>query len=728
MPCAVYYVAMIATPKTTAFPASLTRTRARVALASAAIFFAALLPRALDLGGFLTLDEANFWLARSEAFLAALRRGDWAATAISTHPGVTTMWLGAAGLLLREALVDPGLLPGDFPTALALMRLPGAIVHAAAVALGYLLLRRMLPTGAALLAALLWAADPFVVAYSRLLHVDALAGTFITLSLLAALVGNANRETRNAPAPLDDPAGSHSTDGTAVRWSLLSGVFGGLALLSKTPALILLPCIGVICLSAEYRESELTGARSQRSATQRVAGTQHVRRVVVGYSAWLLCAAATAFALWPALWVDPLGALAWLRTGVEAEGAQPHMLGNFFLGRQDDAPGPLFYPVALALRLTPWTLLGVLLLPLALRAARGARDTLLRRDVAALALYVVLLVLALSLFPKKFNRYVVPAFPALDILAAVGLLAPLRLLERRSWGRRASPRLPAGRLQAALVAVASIAALANAAYWHPYGIAAFNQALGGAAAGARTFAVGWGEGMEQAAAWLNAQPDITGVAVVSRIPVVQAPYMRHGAHARTPQAGALPEGTGYVVVYVSQVQRGAPSPPFDRFYGRAAPLHTVRIHGVEYAWIYQAPPPVAEERPAAFGAAIRLRGFDMDGRAAPGATVVFRLRWESRAAAPLDYTLFAHLIGPGGRRYAQVDLPLPTSSWQPGRYPATELPLAIPQDAPPGVYHMVIGLYEPATGQRLPLVTTLPTDPSLSGADALPLAALRLER
>ena len=58
-----------------------------------------------------------------------------------------------------------------------------------------------------------------------------------------------------------------------------------------------------------------------------------------------------------------------MRLGVEAEGGGTHVSGNFFLGREDDRPGPLFYPVALGLRLTPWTLLGVLALPLALRRA-----------------------------------------------------------------------------------------------------------------------------------------------------------------------------------------------------------------------------------------------------------------------------------------------------------------------------------------------------------------------
>src|SRR5690349_24449843 len=66
-------------------------------------------------------------------------------------------------------------------------------------------------------------------------------------------------------------------------------------------------------------------------------------------------------------------------------------------------------------------------------------------------------------------------------------------------------------LHFAFLTIVSLAAIVNAAWYHPYGIAYFNQALGGAQAGAGTFLYGTGEGMEQVAAWLNQQPDITGV-------------------------------------------------------------------------------------------------------------------------------------------------------------------------------------------------------------------------
>src|SRR5690606_16785375 len=144
------------------------------------------------------------------------------------------------------------------------------------------------------------------------------------------------------------------------------------------------------------------------------------------------------------------------------------------------------------------------------------------------------------------------------------------------------------------------------------------------------------------------------------------------------------------------------SPPFDQFYGRAVPLHTVRIHGVEYAWIYQAPPPVQQERRASFGDAIGLLGYSVDSAPTPGEMAMLRLVWEARAAPPADYTLFAHLIGPDGGRVSQVDLPYPTSGWQAGRFVTTELPVPIPADVAPGVYRLVVGLYEPDTGRRLP--------------------------
>jgi hypothetical protein len=662
--------------------------RSRALLSTALIGLLAILPRILFLGSFVTSDEANFWLQRSATFLQAIRTGDYAATAISTHPGVTTMWLGSAGILLREALLGWHLVEPGFSTRLALMQLPVALVNALAVLLGYRLLRRLLPARSAFLAALLWALDPFVIGYSRLLHVDALAGTFSTLSLLAACVY------------------WHHTP--RWRWLALSAICAGLAVLSKSPALALLPIIGACAGVAAWR-----AARTPDSTV--AVDRQRLLRGLAPLFIWLAISLATALILWPALWAAPRFAYAQLRSGVQDEGAQPHMLGNFFLGREDDAPGLLFYPVALVLRLTPWALVGLLALPWAWRRTRPRT----RSDLAILVGFALLMLIALSPFPKKFNRYLVPIFPVLDILAAWSLMCGVRWIGAR-LRRRHMRRL----VQPALLGMLLVAALLTTTVWTSYAIDYYNPLLGGARVGERTFSTGWGEGLAEAALWLNQQPDITGVLIAStQVPTLQ-PYLRFGAQAVTP-ADALPPKAGYVVLYIRDFQSGVLPSPFDRFL-QEPPLYQVQIHGVTYVRIYQVPPQFAQPRPARFGATIRLRGYTVVDPGGPGQAARLLLFWATDAAPQEDYTLFAHLIGRDDTRFAQVDLPLATRQWAANRYWTTELALPIAAEVPAGQYQLVGGLYQPADGRRLPLDADGPLRAAGDGADALSLMDLAI--
>ncbi|MBX0330887.1 DUF4832 domain-containing protein [Oscillochloris sp. ZM17-4] len=562
------------------------------------VALAALIPRVVGLGQFVTIDEVGGWMLRSARFLAALGTGDLAATAQSAHPGVTTMWLGALGIALHDALAARSLIdPADFATRLGLMQLMPALANAAAVVAGYGLLRRLLAPRLALLAALLWALDPFVIGFNRVLHVDGLMGSFATLSVLAA----------------------------CVYWGL--GV-GGAA---------------------------------------------------------------------PAWAVDRLAA------GVTEEGGEPHQSGNFYLGRPVDVPGPQYYATALAMRLTPITMLGLGLLGLRWRRrARGDQAAL-----AALAWFALLLMLELSLFPKKFDRYLEPAFPAVDILAAAGLLA---LAE----GWRSAPRR-------ALLGGLALAAAANAAWWHPYGIIAYNQLLGGAPMGARTFHMGWGEGMPQVAAWLNRQPGIDEQGTISSSVATLRPYLRPGVGVDLPPAGGqIPPDAGFAVAYLRSAQAGL-DPPLERVAATQTPVFTVTIHGVAYAQIYEVVPAPQHELRAAFGEGIVLQGYDLaqgDGR------LGLTLHWAT-AGPPPDVALFVHLLDSAGQRRAQIDLPEVTAGWDGGRHYRTRLALPLPGDLPAGEYALALGLYDPQSFTRLPLSGAPAADPAAAGPDALLLTSVR---
>src|SRR6266487_6790449 len=94
-----------------------------------ALALVALVPRSLGLADFFTIDEPYHWIARVRLFAEALRRSDWAATDVTGHPGVTTMWLGVLGRRLGQlaGVRDLGG-AGAGAAYLATLRLPLAVV------------------------------------------------------------------------------------------------------------------------------------------------------------------------------------------------------------------------------------------------------------------------------------------------------------------------------------------------------------------------------------------------------------------------------------------------------------------------------------------------------------------------------------------------------------------------------------------------------------------------
>jgi 4-amino-4-deoxy-L-arabinose transferase-like glycosyltransferase len=654
----------------------------------------ALLPRIIHLDDFFTEDESFHWVWRVRHFAGAIRQEHWADTNLTGHPGVTTMWLGTLGRWLAEQFGVPlaGLAEGSASIEyLALLRMPLALVNTLAVVLGYLLLRRLLPPTTALLAALLWALAPFVIAHSRLLHVDALLTSTMTLSLLLLLVALFATPQVRAGA----------------LWTLAaSGALGGLALLTKAPSLVLLPVVGLLLLA---------GAPAERGVWRRLwwaAGR---------YGLWLACAVAVFYALWPAMWVAPAQAVGAVLAEVADNGAVPHHTGNYFLGCPVADPGWLFYPVALLWRGTPFLLLGLLLLPLLWRRIEMGDTAEARREryvLLALGLFVLLFGLALTLAAKKFDRYLLPAWPALAVLAAAGWS---RLLVWLAATRRGAPH--AARLWPGLsLLVAGILSL-TLLWYHPYYLAYFNPLLGGGTTARHVLLVGWGEGMERVGAWLRARPDVTRSPVLTWGPRTLEPFVP----GRTAYLNAqnLEQPASYAVLYVRAAQRQE-SAAAQELLQQQPPLYTLSLHGIEYARVYQPPRPYDEPVGALFGEGLHLRGFSQqiqdDGRA-----LVITPAWDVQAAMPGGWFSFVHVLDAEGRRIAQIDAPIDEGlfdEWQAGQQFGGPLPIALPPDAPPGPYRVALGVYRPDSGERLPLRRGAALPPDLAGPHALHLTTI----
>jgi len=94
------------------------------------------------------------------------------------------------------------------------------------------------------------------------------------------------------------------------------------------------------------------------------------------------------------------------------------------------------------------------------------------------------------------------------------------------------------------------------------------------------------------------------------------------------------------------------------------------------------------------------------GQARPGEALHFVVYWQAETPVTTSYTVFVQLLDEAGQLMAQQDnLPViglaPTDTWQSGVVVRDPYRLAIPPEAAPGVYRLIVGLYTPAG--RVPL-------------------------
>ena len=93
----------------------------------------------------------------------------------------------------------------------------------------------------------------------------------------------------------------------------------------------------------------------------------------------------------------------------------------------------------------------------------------------------------------------------------------------------------------------------------------------------------------------------------------------------------------------------------------------------------------------------------------PDQPATVTLTWRPAHALDAAYTVFVQLIGPDGQMAAQGDQPplqgfYPSDRWLTDQPFVDRYTLTLPDALPPGDYRVVTGFYDPATGQRLPVV------------------------
>ena len=393
------------------------------------LFVAASVSRLFSLGDHWTSDEGG-WLDHSTVFMAAVDMGAFSETLVTFHPGVITMWIAA----LRTFFTEPHI----SVQGLALARWFIGVVLLIGIGVAAVLLYRLFGRWVALIGATFLSFSPLFLAQSRRVHTDALAAIFVLLTVLSLLLYCGAPQKR--------------------RYLIGSGIAYGLACLAKSNSLILLLWVP-ICF-ALFRNREETWR-------------QFFLRGFGAGLCFLSCTLLTVFALLPIFWnpaflifgvcllgvtlftyrelqrgahqrltlylasVGVVGVVSgyMVRTvwrvfdGVAWAITTPHNVEHFFLGQVLYDPGWLFYPLVLCISTTPLTLPLVFGGCLFLWRKRHEEGYAQQFQIAlALVAVVLLFTLCLSLTSKKFSRYLLPAFPMLEILAAVGFCEFLK------WG------------------------------------------------------------------------------------------------------------------------------------------------------------------------------------------------------------------------------------------------------------------------------------------------------
>jgi len=647
---------------------------------SSTLFVLAILIRLPYLGTFSTIDEVK-WVEGAAQFLTGLSQGQLAQTYWHFFPGITITWGEVIILWLRWLVLGNGAdlssfletQLADFQSLVGPMRLSAVFITSLTIPGIYLLGRRLLGNTIALFGAAFIAFDPFFVAHSRIVNGDTTAAGFMLLSVLAFL---------------------WLWQGSGLRMAVLSGGLAGLAFLTKLPAPIIGPWVGVLALAGYWQRRSISF---------------WFKALIV----WGLTAVGVFFLLWPAMWVAPFGTMQQLYHDSFEFGEVDVGHSTFFMQQISDNPGWLFYPVAIAFRLTPVTTITLALTLFWLVIDRSGKTSNIRWISWSLVAYVLFIILLANLSPKKLDRYVMAVFPPLDVLVAIGLWGIWQKLSHTRWPL--STQTGGAIVLTLAVTIQGIITMTN----YPYLLTSYNSLLGGSSKAVAIMPVGWGEGLEQAAHYLNSLPEAETLTVSSWYGDIFHPYSV-AQQASFSDDGRSQLAADYVVFYINQIQRQKPYAGLVDYFRAGKPVfvvgpesaeymaelpnteqHTPKLHWVE---VYKAPAAQSASGAPKVEGIAQLLAYKIEGTRL-AETKMARTVSESLLQNDLAVTLFFRVLGPlppetkfgvalvpttatENSRWGQWQLTEAKGEWHEGEIIEWHGVLTLPPDMPVGQYRL----------------------------------------
>ncbi len=409
-------------------------------------------------------------------------------------------------------------------------RLPQAIVLSLLTVFATYLASRAWGWGIGSCIGILIALNPHFVAHSRVLAMDAFLAIFLLIGALAHLNWFSTREKK---------------------FLILSGTAVSLAVLSKVSALVMVAFLGAIFF----------GELLYRPHAWRT----WLDSVLVWTAAFLL----TLVLVFPTLISDPAYVF--------------RAISDFFHTEQYQgaahAGDAFYYLETILIWATPTHMVSLL-------AAIGLLWTSKKRKLEILFLicFAFTFFISMQLSIKKGDRYILPVFLVFDVLAVLFLSSFWQAVKTRFDEGRMRILRP---LLAGLILVCVGWQAYTLIHIHPHYLA-YRNWFSRPTAEART--MGWGEGLELAAEYLNAKPDVEDMLVISHYETPFS-YRFKGKVTSAERLGkeSLPEvGGDYVVLYRAMEGRASDrweTKVLEQFKDRT-PEHIISLNGEEYVWIY----------------------------------------------------------------------------------------------------------------------------------------------
>ncbi len=344
------------------------------------MFLAVRLPK---LGTDIINPDAVNWHYRSEQFVVGLKTQDWLKTYQHYHPGVTLMWImGPVVEIIKH--VDPKFAIYDrenflvFHTAskYALM-----FVQLVLTLFSLYILSKVTDFKKAFFVVLLFTFEPFFLGNSRLLHLDVLMTLFLFNGLVLTYW-------------------AVRSGGGKYLWRVaLAGILLSLAFLTKSIAL------GGFVFAFLYVGWYAVSKKSPK--------------LLLALTAAFVV---TTFVVFPALWVRPVYVLSEIFSEGERVGVRKGH-GQIVLGEYTRDAGPGFYPLVLAMKVSPFIWIGMVIYLFFL--IKNIRAVILKRPFEiSLELFLFIFyfgyLVVMTVPSKKIDRYMVPMFPILAYLAYLG--------------------------------------------------------------------------------------------------------------------------------------------------------------------------------------------------------------------------------------------------------------------------------------------------------------------